>query len=179
MSYTNAMDQVIPNLWIGDLPSALDVDGLKNRNIRSIVSAMRGRVTLHDVSQMCKSVHNLHDLIIVYQAFNRHQINIDDTDEEDVLVHFLPAIAFIQTELDNKRGVLVHCHAGMSASLIYIYRLVFLHLFICGLKVEAQRLSPRTSCTPFRRITRLLWTLSERHGPALSECSSTVQFPTS
>jgi len=54
--------------------------------------------------------------MIVYQAFNKHQINIDDTDEEDVLVHFLPAIAFIQAELDNDRGVLVHCQAGMSAS---------------------------------------------------------------
>jgi dual specificity phosphatase 12 len=89
------MDQVIPNLWIGDLPSALDVDVLKEKNIYSIVSAMRGRVTLHD-------------------AFNRHQINIDDTDEEDVLVHFLPAISFIQAELDNERGVLVHCQAGMT-----------------------------------------------------------------
>jgi dual specificity phosphatase 12 len=44
------MDQVIPNLWIGDLPSALDADGLKEKNICSILSAMRGRVTLHDVS---------------------------------------------------------------------------------------------------------------------------------
>jgi dual specificity phosphatase 12 len=52
----------------------------------------------------------------VYQAFIRHQINIDDTDEEDVLVHFLPSIAFIQAELDKGRGVLVHCQAGMSAS---------------------------------------------------------------
>jgi dual specificity phosphatase 12 len=52
----------------------------------------------------------------VFQAFNKHQINIDDTDEEDVLAHFLPAIAFIQAELDNGRGVLVHCQAGRSAS---------------------------------------------------------------
>jgi dual specificity phosphatase 12 len=59
--------------------------------------------------------------MIVYQAFNKHQINIDDTDEEDVLVHFLPAIAFIQAELDNDRGVLVHCQAGMSTSCIAIY----------------------------------------------------------
>lgn len=46
------MDQVVHNLWIGDLPSALDVDELKEKNIHSIVSAMRGRVTLHDVSQI-------------------------------------------------------------------------------------------------------------------------------
>lgn len=91
------MDEVLPSLWIGDLPSALDTDTLKEKNICSVVSAMRGRVTLHD-------------------AFNKHQINIDDDDDEDVLVHFLPAIAFIQTELDNGRGVLVHCQAGMSRS---------------------------------------------------------------
>jgi dual specificity phosphatase 12 len=46
------MDEVIHNLWIGDLPSALDANGLKEKNIHSIVSAMRGRVTLHDVSQI-------------------------------------------------------------------------------------------------------------------------------
>jgi dual specificity phosphatase 12 len=68
--------------------------------------------------------------MIVYQAFNKHQINIDDTDEEDVLVHFLPAIAFIQAELDNDRGVLVHCQAGMSASCIAIYP-VFINSWAC------------------------------------------------
>ena len=46
------MDEVIHNLWIGDLPSALDTNGLKENNIHSVVSAMRGRVTLHDVSQI-------------------------------------------------------------------------------------------------------------------------------
>jgi hypothetical protein len=43
------MDEVVRGLWIGDLPSALDVKGLKERNIFSIVSAMRGKVTIHAV----------------------------------------------------------------------------------------------------------------------------------
>ena len=41
---------------------------------------------------------------------------LDDNIEEDVLVHFLPSITFIQAELDKGRGVLVHCQAGISES---------------------------------------------------------------
>jgi hypothetical protein len=43
------MDQVLPGLWIGDLPSALNVKELKDNNIYSILSAMRGRVTVNEV----------------------------------------------------------------------------------------------------------------------------------
>jgi hypothetical protein len=43
------MDEVVPGVWIGDLQSALDVKGLKERNIFSIVTAMRGKVTIHAV----------------------------------------------------------------------------------------------------------------------------------
>jgi len=45
------MDQIIPGLWIGDLPSALNVQMLKEHGIFSILSAMRGRITIHEVSQ--------------------------------------------------------------------------------------------------------------------------------
>ncbi|OJA14969.1 hypothetical protein AZE42_03225 [Rhizopogon vesiculosus] len=91
------MDEVVPGLWIGDMRSALDVKGLKERNIFSIVSAMRGKVTIH-------------------ATFNKYQVNIDDSEQEDVLVHFLPSISFIQTQLDKGHGVLVHCQAGISRS---------------------------------------------------------------
>ncbi|KAG1823341.1 protein-tyrosine phosphatase-like protein [Suillus subaureus] len=91
------MDEVVPGVWIGDLQSALDVKGLKERNIFSILTAMRGKVTIHAI-------------------FNRYQVNVDDSANEDVLVHFLPSISFIQNELDKGRGVLVHCMAGISRS---------------------------------------------------------------
>ncbi|KAL4079485.1 hypothetical protein J3A83DRAFT_4085933 [Scleroderma citrinum] len=90
------MDEVVPRLWIGDLPSALDVQGLKAKKIFSVVTAMRGKVTIN--------------------ATFKYQINIDDSADEDVLVHFLPSISFIQRELDRGRGVLVHCQAGISRS---------------------------------------------------------------
>jgi dual specificity phosphatase 12 len=40
---------------------------------------------------------------------------IDDEEESDILPHLVPSISFIQSELEKGRGVLIHCHAGMSA----------------------------------------------------------------
>jgi dual specificity phosphatase 12 len=92
---TSNMDQVIPGLWIGGLLAALDTETLKANNIFSVLTAMRGKISIHE-------------------TFIKHQILLDDTEEQDVLVHFIPAITFIQTELDKGRGVLVHCQAGVS-----------------------------------------------------------------
>ncbi|KAF5366119.1 hypothetical protein D9757_010932 [Collybiopsis confluens] len=93
----NAMDQVIPGLWIGGLPSALDTENLRVNKIHSVLSVMRGKLSVHE-------------------TFIKHQILLDDSEDEDVLVHLLPAITFIQSELDKGRGVLVHCQAGISRS---------------------------------------------------------------
>lgn len=45
----NAMDEIIPNLWIGDLRAATDEHLLREHNIHSVLSAMRGRVKVHEV----------------------------------------------------------------------------------------------------------------------------------
>lgn len=95
------MDEIIPGLWVGDLPSALNVELLKKNHIFSILSAMRGRITIHE-------------------TFVRHQILLDDTEEADIMIHFLPSITFIQAELDKGRSVLVHCQAGMSRSVTIV-----------------------------------------------------------
>ncbi|KAI8976656.1 hypothetical protein BD414DRAFT_467005 [Trametes punicea] len=96
-----SMNEIVPNLWVGDLPSALDTEKLKAHNIRSVLTAMRGRVSINE-------------------TFVRHQINIDDTDRSDILQHFVPAVTFIQAELDKAHGVLVHCQAGMSRSVAIV-----------------------------------------------------------
>ncbi|KAK0241705.1 hypothetical protein EDD85DRAFT_902245 [Armillaria nabsnona] len=95
------MDEIIPGLWVGDLPSALNVELLKKNHIFSILSAMRGRITIHE-------------------TFVRHQILLDDTEEADIMIHFLPSITFIQAELDKGRSLLVHCQAGMSRSVTIV-----------------------------------------------------------
>ncbi|PPR00800.1 hypothetical protein CVT24_000732 [Panaeolus cyanescens] len=91
------MDQVIPGLWIGDLPSALDAPSLRANGVYSILSAMRGKITINE-------------------TFVRHQIMVDDSESTDILTHFIPSIRFIQSELEKGRGVLVHCQAGISRS---------------------------------------------------------------
>ncbi|KAG8216902.1 protein-tyrosine phosphatase-like protein [Butyriboletus roseoflavus] len=110
------MDEIVPHLWIGNLPSALDVESLKTRKIFSVVTAMRGKVTINAVRRLCFRLWFKTDTSISRQTFNKYQINIDDSADEDVLVHFLPSISFIQKELDKGRGVLVHCQAGISRS---------------------------------------------------------------
>ncbi|TRM62330.1 hypothetical protein BD626DRAFT_498862 [Schizophyllum amplum] len=105
------LTQIVPNLYLGDLLTAQNVELLKTHNIFSVLSAMRGRVR-------------------IAETFLRHQILLDDDEQSDVLTHFLPSISFIQSELDKDRGVLVHCVAGMSRSvtivaayLMYTYKL--------------------------------------------------------
>lgn len=91
------MDEIIKGLWIGDLISAKNVERLKKNKIYSVLSAMRGRINIRE-------------------TFIHHQILLDDSEDADILVHLLPSIHFIQAELDKGRGVLVHCHAGISRS---------------------------------------------------------------
>ncbi|KAJ3476236.1 hypothetical protein NLI96_g11299 [Meripilus lineatus] len=85
------MDEIIPGVWIGDLASALNTDVLKQNKIQSIVSVMRGKLTIREIS-------------------------LNDEPEEDILQYLVPAIAFISREREKDRGVLVHCQAGISRS---------------------------------------------------------------
>jgi dual specificity phosphatase 12 len=44
-----AMNEIIPNLWVGDLSAALAADLLDAHNIKFVISAMRGRVKINPV----------------------------------------------------------------------------------------------------------------------------------
>ena len=49
MDHYWSMNEVVPNLWLGDLRSAQDTGRLRRNNIRSILSAMRGKVIVEEV----------------------------------------------------------------------------------------------------------------------------------
>ncbi|KAA1472417.1 hypothetical protein DENSPDRAFT_800964 [Dentipellis sp. KUC8613] len=119
------MDEVLPNLWVGDLVSAQDAETLQEKNIHSVLTAMRGRVSIQE-------------------TFLKFQINLDDTEDADILQHLLPSIAFIQAELDKNRGVLVHCQAGMSrsATIVAAYLMYSQHLDVDGALEAIRKVRP-------------------------------------
>jgi len=53
-------------------------------------------------------------LISINKGFIHHQIELDDSQDVDILSHSLPARRFIRRELAKGREVLVHCQAGIS-----------------------------------------------------------------
>lgn len=91
------MDQIIPYLWLGGISALRNVEELKFCGIRSVLSVLRGSVTVHP-------------------TFRSVQIPLDDVEEEDILSHLVPAISFISAEIEKGHGVLVHCHGGISRS---------------------------------------------------------------
>ncbi|KAF9817014.1 hypothetical protein IEO21_03688 [Rhodonia placenta] len=96
------MNQIIDNLWVGDLRAALDTETLKANNISSVLTA----------------------------TFNRFQINLDDTEDADILAHLFSAAAFIEAEHSKGKGVLVHCQAGISrsATIVAAYLMYVRHI---------------------------------------------------
>lgn len=46
MSDYNDMDMIMDNLWIGSLKAALDSEQLQRNSIKSILSVMRGKISI-------------------------------------------------------------------------------------------------------------------------------------
>ncbi|KAF8609804.1 hypothetical protein BDV93DRAFT_518559 [Ceratobasidium sp. AG-I] len=92
-----SMDEIIENLWVGDFGAATSIELLEEAGVKYVVSCMRGKVRVHE-------------------TMRKHQIPLDDTEEQDVLAYLPATIAFIQNALVSGDGVLIHCMAGMSRS---------------------------------------------------------------
>jgi len=53
------MDQVIQNLWLGDISSIRDVENLKKNNIHNVLSISRGKVPVKVVCVFRKEAPTL------------------------------------------------------------------------------------------------------------------------
>ena len=99
------MNEILPSLFLGNVEAARDVEMLKRRNVKAVLTVMRykGMPDCYHV-HLPKDFTHLH--IDVYDAADA---------ESSLLPHLARCVAFI-SEGRRAGGVLVHCFAGVSRS---------------------------------------------------------------
>lgn len=96
----NDMDLIIPNLYLGDISAAHDVEKLKSLNITHVL-------TIEDNSLDSS----------VYKKFDKYKFKkLADHQFSDILAVFEECLTFIDEAIKEGNNILVHCFAGMSRS---------------------------------------------------------------
>jgi len=109
----NNVDEILPNLWLGNYQSSLDIRFLKKNNIRYVI-------------RLTKTVYREYPDIIY--------INIPISDDElcneniDFTGIFNKTSDFIKEVLVNNYGILVHCKRGhhRSASIVAAFLIKYI-----------------------------------------------------
>lgn len=124
----NEMDEIIPNLWLGNYKAAYNIKKLMDNNIKNVII-------------ICDNVETPFE---DKKEFGIHYLKIPVKDRElsgDVFDNGVPiyeymitqitrAILFIYKSLINNEGVLVHCKKGASRSayIVKIFLMVYKNL---------------------------------------------------
>uniref|UniRef100_A0A7M4FVY2 Dual specificity protein phosphatase n=1 Tax=Crocodylus porosus TaxID=8502 RepID=A0A7M4FVY2_CROPO len=114
---TGHVNEVWPNLFVGDVYTARDKDQLQQMGISNIVNAAAGRFHINTGAKFYR------DLPVDYYG-----VEADDDPNFDLSIYFYPVARYIRAALKSPRGkVLVHCAMGISRSAT----LVLAFLMIC------------------------------------------------
>ncbi|XP_009876563.1 PREDICTED: dual specificity protein phosphatase 13 [Apaloderma vittatum] len=114
---TGHVDEVWPNLYVGDLYIARDKEQLSRMGISHVVDAAAGRFHIDTGPKFYK------DLSVDYYG-----VKAEDNPNFDLSIYFYPVARYIRAALNSPRGkVLVHCAMGISRSAT----LVLAFLMIC------------------------------------------------
>jgi len=98
-------DEIIPNLWLGNLRCCLDEQFLKDKNIKAVVSLY---------IPFINKDYFLSKNIAIYQIKISDNISLKSN---IILYHEFNNIhKFIKSYLNRNYGVLVHCHYGWQRS---------------------------------------------------------------
>ncbi|NWH62069.1 DS13B phosphatase, partial [Geococcyx californianus] len=111
------VDEVWPNLYVGDLYVARDKEQLSRIGISHVVNAAAGRFRINTGPKFYK------DLPVDYYG-----VEAEDNPNFNLSIYFYPVARYIRAALNSPRGkVLVHCAMGISRSAT----LVLAFLMIC------------------------------------------------
>jgi len=98
-----------PNLWLGDFRSSLDKDFIEKNNIKLIINLSKNLnfVDLDNVEKYRVAIHD----------------NRSHESDVGMISHFPEVYKKMDYYLKAKKGVLVHCRAGMqrSATIVALY----------------------------------------------------------
>ncbi|NXI56956.1 DS13B phosphatase, partial [Chloroceryle aenea] len=112
------VDEVWPNLYVGDLYVARDKVQLSQMGISHIVDAAAGRFHVDTGPKFYKGL-----------SVDYYGVEAEDNPRFDLSIYFYPVAQYIRAALNSPRGskVLVHCAMGISRSAT----LVLAFLMIC------------------------------------------------
>ncbi|KAM8776197.1 dual specificity protein phosphatase 13A isoform 5-T5 [Rhynchonycteris naso] len=147
------IDEVWPNLFLGDAYAARDKSKLTQLGITHVMNVAAGKF------QVDTGAKFYHGMPVEYYG-----IEADDNPFFDLSVYFLPAARYIRTALSVPQGrVLVHCAMGVSRSATIV--LAFLMIYENMTLVEAiQKVQAHRNICPNSGFLRQLQVLDNRLG---------------
>ena len=91
----NDLDQIIDNIYLGNLLAAKDIETLKSKGIKKILSIMDEETPKYESSD-----------------FIHKKVNVEDYNGQNIIQYFGECLNFMKGE----EKILVHCMAGASRS---------------------------------------------------------------
>ena len=123
-------NEIIPNIWLGNLKSGINYNELKNHNIKRIVIVILGAQPRYP------------------NNFDYMVLPVRDISTENIGIHFHKAHKFIDEGVKQGEGVLIHCVAGISRSATIVISYLMKTLNLTYQEAEMKTKSKR----PFIRV---------------------------
>uniref|UniRef100_A0A3P8P097 Dual specificity protein phosphatase n=1 Tax=Astatotilapia calliptera TaxID=8154 RepID=A0A3P8P097_ASTCA len=111
--FGNHVDEVWPNLFIGDMSVANDRYSLWKLGITHVVNAAHGKTH-------CQGSHYFYGSTVDYYG-----VPADDSPSFDLSRYFFPSAEYIHNALDTT--ILVHCAVGVSRSASIVLAYLMIH----------------------------------------------------
>ncbi|KAI5107946.1 hypothetical protein C0J45_1540, partial [Silurus meridionalis] len=140
----NHVDEVWPNLFLGDMYMSHDRYGLWRLGVTHVLNAAHGKMC-------CKGSDDFYGTTVKYYG-----VSANDLPTFDISPFFYPSAQFIHQALSTLRGkVLVHCIMGVSRSATLVLAYLMLHQRLT-LRAAIQEVIQRRPIYPNRNFLGLL-----------------------